>query len=169
MAGALAIGGLIDPVAVVAVALLVAGVVGCVVPVVPGAPLSLAGVYLYWWGSGFAEPGVALLVTLTLLGLLATVADIGAEVVSARVGGASMTTSIVAGAVGIVLFALLTPIGALLGVITVVFVLEYRRHRDASQGAKAASAVVIGILGSAVVQVVLTASMLVAFVAGVLL
>jgi uncharacterized protein YqgC (DUF456 family) len=169
MAGVLAIGGVIDPVAVVAVALLVAGVVGCVVPIVPGAPLSLAGVYLYWWGSGFAEPGVALLVTLTLLGLLATVADLGAEVVSARVGGASMTTSIIAGAVGIVLFALLTPIGALVGVVVTVFLLEYRRHRDASQGAKAAGAVVIGILGSAVVQVVLTASMLVAFVAGVLL
>lgn len=169
MIGVLTIGGVIDPVPVVAVALLVAGIVGCVVPVVPGPPLSLAGVYLYWWGSGFAEPGVALLVTLTLLGLLATVADLGGEVVSARVGGASITTSVIAGAVGIVLFALLTPIGALVGVVVTVFLLEYRRHRDASRGAKAAGAVVIGILGSAVVQVVLTASILVAFVVGVFL
>jgi uncharacterized protein YqgC (DUF456 family) len=169
MAGVLATGGAIDPLVIVAVALLIAGVVGCVVPVLPGPPLSLAGVYLYWWGSGFTEPGVALLATLTLLGLLATVADVGAEVVSARIGGASMTTSLVAGAVGIVLFVLLTPIGALLGVVAVVFVLEYRRHSDAAQGAKAAGAVVIGILGSVVVQVVLTASMLLAFVVGVLL
>jgi uncharacterized protein YqgC (DUF456 family) len=169
MAGLLAIGGAIDPVTITAVALLVAGVVGCVVPIVPGAPLSLAGVSLYWWGTGFTEPGVALLATLTLLGLLATVADVGADVVSARVGGASLTTSVVAGAVGIVLFALLTPIGALAGVVVTVFALEYRRHRDATQGAKAAGAVVIGILGSAVVQVVLTASMLVAFVVGVVL
>ncbi|MFB6227411.1 MAG: DUF456 domain-containing protein [Halobacteriales archaeon] len=169
MVGVLAIGGTIDPIAVVAVALLIAGVVGCVVPIVPGAPLSLAGVYLYWWGTGFTEPGVALLAALTLLGLLATVADVGAEVVSARVGGASMTTSVVAGAVGIVLFVVVTPIGALLGVVATVFVLEYRRHRDATQGAKAAGAVVLGILGSVVVQVILTASMLVAFVAGVFL
>jgi uncharacterized protein YqgC (DUF456 family) len=169
MPGVLAIGGAIDPVAIVAVALLIVGVVGCVVPLIPGPPLSLAGVYLYWWGSGFTEPGLALLVTLTLLGLLAIVADFGAEVVSARVGGASLTTSIVAGVVGIVLFVLVTPIGALLGVVAAVFVLEYRRHRDASQGAKAAGAVVIGILGSVVVQVVLTGSILVAFVAGVLL
>jgi uncharacterized protein YqgC (DUF456 family) len=169
MIGVLTIGGTIDPVAIVAVALLIAGVVGCVLPIVPGAPLSLAGVYLYWWGSGFAEPGVALLVTLTLLGLLAVVTDFGAEVVSARVGGASLLTSLLAGAVGIVLFVLLTPIGALLGVVATVFLLEYRRHRDAAQGAKAAGAVVIGVLGSAVVQVVLTASMLGAFVVGVFL
>jgi uncharacterized protein YqgC (DUF456 family) len=169
MAGVLAIGGVIDPVAIAAVALLIAGVVGCIVPVIPGPPLSLAGVYLYWWGSGFVEPGVAMLGTLTLLGLLAIVADIGAEVVSARVGGASVTTSIIAGVVGIVLFALLTPIGALVGVVVTVFLLEYRRHRDATEGAKAAGAVVIGILGSAVVQVVLTASILVAFVVGVFL
>ena len=155
--------------AIVAVVLMIAGAVGCVLPAVPGAPLSLAGVYLYWWGSGFADPGTALLVTLTLMGVLAVFADFGSEVVSARVGGASVSTSIVAGAVGIVLFALATPVGALLGVLVTVFVLEYRRHRDAARGAKAAGVVVLGMLGSTVVQVVLTGSMLAAFVVGVFL
>ncbi len=169
MPDVLTIGGAFDPVTAVTVVLLIAGVIGCVVPVLPGPPLSLAGVYLYWWRSGFAEPEVALLATLTLLGLLAIGADLGAEIVSARVGGASVTTSIIAGVVGVVLFVLATPIGALLGVVAVVFLLEYRRHRDASRGAKAAGAVVIGILGSVVVQVVLTSSMLLGFVVGVLL
>jgi uncharacterized protein YqgC (DUF456 family) len=169
MTGVLTISGAFDPVTVVAVGLLIAGVIGCILPVLPGATLSLAGVYIYWWGSGFTEPGVALLVALTLLGLVAIGADLGAEVVSARVGGASLTTSLVAGVVGVVLFVLVTPIGALLGVLVTVFLLEYRRHSDASRGAKAAGAVVIGVLGSVVVQVVLTASMLLAFVAGVFL
>jgi uncharacterized protein YqgC (DUF456 family) len=165
----LAIGGTIDPFAVAAVALLAAGVVGCVVPVVPGAPLSLAGVYLYWWGSGFTEPHLGLLAALTLLGVLAVVADLAAEVVSARAGGASLTTSLIAGVIGIVLFALAGPAVALLLVITTVFLLEYRRHRDASRGARAAGVVVLGILGSVVVQVLLTGSMLVAFVLAVVL
>jgi len=159
---------MIDVAAVLAVALMIAGVLGCVVPGVPGAPLSLAGIYLYWWATGFAEPGLGLLATLSLLGLLAFVADVGAEVVSARIGGASLTTSLVAGAVGIVLFVVLTPVGALLGVVAAVFVLEYLRHRDAARGATAAGVVVLGILASTVVQVLLTGSMLVAFVVGVI-
>jgi len=161
--------GAVDIVAIAAVCLLALGVVGSLVPALPGPLLSLAGVYLYWLGSGFTEPGAVLLAALTLLGLLAITADFGAEVVSARVGGASLTTSLVAGAVGIVLFVFVTPVGALLGVVAVVFALEYRRHRDAARGAKAAGAVVLGVLGSAVVQVLLTASMLVAFATGVLL
>jgi uncharacterized protein YqgC (DUF456 family) len=110
-----------------------------------------------------------LLAALTLLGVLAVVADLAAEVVSARAGGASLTTSLIAGVVGIVLFALAGPAVALLLVITTVFLLEYRRHRDASRGARAAGVVVLGILGSVVVQVLLTGSMLVAFVLAVVL
>ena len=158
-----------DVVAVIAIVLLVAGVVGCVAPAVPGPPLSLAGVYLYWWGSGFSKPGTALLVALTVLGVLAIVADLASEVVSARVGGASLTTSVIAGVVGIVLLAVAGPAIALLAVVATVFALEYRRHRDAARGARAAAVVVVGMLGSAAIQLLLTASMLAAFVAGTLL
>jgi uncharacterized protein YqgC (DUF456 family) len=161
--------GTTDALAVLSVALLVAGVVGCVVPALPGPPLSLAGVLVYWWGSGFTEPGTGLLVALVLLGVLAVAADLAAEVVSARAGGASLTTSLIAGGVGVVLFALAGPAVALLTVVAVVFLLEYRRHRDAARGARAAGVLVLGMLGSAVVQVLLTGSMLAAFVVGVLL
>ena len=168
-AAPLALGGAVDPVAIAAVALLVAGIVGCVLPALPGPPLSLAGVLLYWWGSGFTEPGTGLLIALVLLGVLAVAADLTAEVVSARAGGASLTTSLIAGGLGIVLFALAGPAVALLAVVAVVFLLEYRRHRDAARGARAAGILVLGMLGSAVVQVLLTGSMLAAFVLGVLL
>jgi uncharacterized protein YqgC (DUF456 family) len=160
---------MVDLVTVAALALLVSGVVGCVVPAVPGPPLSLAGVYLGWWGSDFSEPGTLLLVTLTLLGVLAIAADLAADVVSARIGGASLGTSLIAGAVGLVLLVVATPVGSLVGVVATVFVLEYRRHSDAVRGAKTAGVVVLGMLGSAVVQVLLTGSMLVAFAVAVVL
>jgi len=160
---------MVDLVSVVAMALLVAGVVGCVAPLVPGAPLSLAGVYLYWWGSGFSEPGTALLVSLTLLAVLAVVADLASEVVSARIGGASLATSLIAGAVGMILLVFAGPVVSLLGVVVTVFVLEYRRHSDATRGARAAGVVVLGMLGTTVVQVLLTGSMLVVFAVAVLL
>ncbi len=160
---------MVDLITIAVVLLLILGVVGSLVPGVPGAPLSLIGIYLYWWHSGFTEPATLLLLTLTFLGMLAIVADLTADVVSARLGGASLWTSVIAGAVGLVLFFVGTPVAGLIGVVATVFVLEYRRHQDAARGAKAAGVVVLGMLGSAVVQVLLTASMLVAFGVGVLL
>jgi len=160
---------MVDLVTVAALALLLAGVAGCVVPAVPGPPLSLAGVYLGWWGSGFSEPGTILLATLTLLGVLAVVADLAADVVSARIGGASLTTSLIACAVGILVIVFVGPIGSLLAVVGTVFILEYRRQGDAARGAKAAGVVVLGTLGSTAVQVLLTGSVLVVFAVAVVL
>jgi len=159
---------MVDLVTVAALALLAAGVAGCVVPAVPGPPLSLAGVYVGWWGSGYSEPGTVLLGALTLFGVLAIAADLAADVVSARIGGASLTTSVVAGVVGVLAIVLVGPIGSLLGVVATVFVLEYRRHADAVRGAKTAGVVVLGMLGSTAIQVLLTGSMLVAYAAAVL-
>lgn len=160
---------MVDLVTVAALALLGAGVVGCVIPAAPGPVFSLAGVFLGWWGSGFSEPGLFLLGALTLLGMLAIVADLAADVVSARIGGASLTTSLFAGAVGLVVLGFVGPIGSLVAVVATVFALEYRRHSDAIRGVKTAGVVVLGMLGSAFVQVLLTGSMLVAFAVAVVL
>jgi uncharacterized protein YqgC (DUF456 family) len=159
LAGAVAA---IDLVTVVAFVLLIAGVVGAVLPGAPAALFSLAGVFLYWWGSGFADPGTLVLVTLTLIGLLAIAADWFGGVVAARVGGASTTTTFAAGAVSLVLLFVAGPIGVLLGSAGTVFALEYRKHQNPSRGARAAGAFVLGFFASAVAQLLLTFSMLLA-------
>lgn len=159
---------MVDVVAVLAVFLLVVGVFGSAVPGLPGPAFSILGVLLYWWGSDFVEPGATLLVALVGLGVLAIVADWGASAVSARLGGASFRTTIAAGIAGIVLLFVLGPVGAIAGVVVVVFLLELRRHRDAYRGARTAGVVALGMLGSTVVQVLLTVTMLVAFTVGVI-
>ncbi|MFW5801117.1 MAG: hypothetical protein ACOCVC_03735, partial [Spirochaeta sp.] len=58
----------VDVAVVLAFVMLLGGVVGSVLPAVPGAGLSLAGVLLYWWHTGYAEPGTLLLVAITLVG-----------------------------------------------------------------------------------------------------
>ncbi len=153
-------------VALVAFALLLAGVVGSLTPQVPGAPFSLAGVLVYWWGSGFSEPGVLLLAALVLVGVATWAVDWLGGVVGAKVGGASTKTAIVAGLVGLVLFVAtgLGPIGMLLGVAGTVFALEFYRQQDARAGAKAAAVTTAAMLGSTVVQTLLTASVLLAMV-----
>lgn len=152
-----------DLVTAAALALLVLGVAGSVLPALPGAPLSLAGVYLHWWHTGYSEPGLPLLLAFTLVGLLAVAADYLAGAVSARVGGASTLTVAVAAVVGLALLFVLGPLGALLGVPLTVFVLEVRRQGGVDAGARAAVFAVAGMLGSGVLGLLVTGSMLAAF------
>lgn len=155
---------MVDAFTVAAVVLLLLGVVGSVTPLVPGALLSLAGVYLYWWSTGYVSPGPLLLAAFTVVGLAALVFDYFAGAISARAGGASLSTTIAAAVVGVVLFFVAGPVGVLVGVAGTVFGVEFYRNRDVTQGAKTALYATVGMLASVVVQFLLTASMLVAFV-----
>jgi uncharacterized protein YqgC (DUF456 family) len=154
---------MVELVTVVALALVVLGVVGSVTPFLPGALLSLAGVYLYWWHTGYTDPGLLALAGFTVVGVAAFAFDQLAGLVAAKASGASAWTSIAAGVVGFALFFVAGPLGVLLGVAATVFVLEYFRHADARRGVRTALYTTIGMLGSAVVQVMVTLSMLVAF------
>jgi uncharacterized protein YqgC (DUF456 family) len=143
---------MVSAVAVLAFVLLVAGVVGSLVPKVPGPVLSLSGVYLYWWNSGMTEPSALLLGVLTVAGGLVVVGGFFEEVIAARIGGASTRSAVVAGVVGFAAFFVLGPIAMVLGTAVTVFVLEYRRQRTARAGATAALAVLLATIGSMVIQ-----------------
>lgn len=150
--------------------LLLAGVIGSVMPRVPGATFSLGGVLLYWWASGFAEPGTLTLALLVFAGVLALVGRVVAPVISARLGGASILNASVAGLVGIALFFLLgfSVVGLLAGTIVAVFVLEARRQQSLAGGVSAAIATMFGSFGSTALQMLLTGVMLVVMVVVVL-
>lgn len=148
--------------ALLAFALLVLGVVGSALPALPGASLSVAGLLLYWWQSGYARPGPLLLAALLLVALLALAADWFGGAASAKAGGASLRTTIAAGVVGLALLPFLGPLGVVLGVAGTVFALEFARNRDARGSARTATYATVGMLASAVVQVLLTATVLVA-------
>lgn len=153
-----------EPLGWIALALLVVGVVGSVLPLVPGGLASLAGVLLYWWSTGYADPGPVALVALVALSLFAVAVDQLGGAVAARAGGASLLTTAAAAVVGVVLFFVAGPVGILAGVAGTVFVSEYRRHRDPETSLRTAAYATVGVLASSAVQFLLTASILVAFV-----
>lgn len=152
---------------VLAFLLLVGGVVGSLVPQVPGALLSLAGLFTYWYATG--EPGLVLLSVLALVGALTWVVDFAGGALAARAGGASNLTAVLAGVVGVALFFLTGPLVMVLGVAVTVFALEYYRQQDARKGAKAALVTTAGMLASGVAQALLTGSILLAVVGVALL
>lgn len=153
----------------VAIALLFAGVVGSLVPLVPGALLSLAGVYLHWWATDYSEPGLFALGILTSLGVVTVLVDWLAGALSARAGGASTRTMVVAGLAGFLLFFVAGPLGVLAGVAGTVFLSEYLDHEDARQAARTAGYATVGVLASNVAQALLTLAMLVGFLLVLLL
>jgi hypothetical protein len=149
---------------VVAFALLVVGVVGSLLPLVPGAVASLAGVVVYWHATGYADPGPVVLAALVLVGLFAAAVDYFGGAIAARAGGASALTTAAATVVGLILMLVTGPVGLLAGVAGTVFALELYRNRDARASGRTALFATVGVLASGAVQVLLTASMLVAMV-----
>lgn len=160
---------MVDVVVLAAFALLVLGVLGSVVPSLPGALLSLAGVLLYWWSTGYTEPGTLLLVVILVVVVLAFLVDVLAGFLAAKAGGASTLAATLAGIAGFLAFLVTGPIGMLVAVAGTVFVVEVVRGADTRAGLRAAALTTVGVMGSAVIQAVLTATVLLAMLAVALL
>ncbi|RXK46689.1 DUF456 domain-containing protein [Halorientalis pallida] len=158
-----------DLVVWLAIGLALVGVLGTLIPLVPGALLSLGGVYLYWWSTGYTDPGLLVLVALTLLGLLIVVVDWFAGAVSAKVSGAGNLTTVLAGVAGFLLFFVAGPVGILLGVAGIVFLVELRRTGDGPASARTAVYTTVGMLASTVAQFLLTTLLVLGFLLAILI
>jgi uncharacterized protein YqgC (DUF456 family) len=154
---------------VVAVVVLVVAVVGSFVPGVPSGLLSLVGVLGYWVWSGFTEPGTVVVGALCLIAVVAVLTDLFAGVVAAKKGGASNLTVAVSVVAAILLSVVLGPLGFILGLPAAVLVITYWRTADRAESLRAAAYTTAGVLASAVVQALLTLTVLVGFVVAVVL
>jgi len=74
---------------VLAALLVLAGLAGIVVPVVPGLPLVFAGLALAAWSDGFERVGPVTVVVLAALTALSVALDVAAASIATRGGGAS--------------------------------------------------------------------------------
>ena len=99
---------------VIAGLLIVVGLAGIVLPVLPGLPLVFAGMLLAAWTGGFAQIGIATLVALGLLTLLSMAVDFWAAAVGAkRVGASRMALAGALLGTGVGIF--LGPVGLFVG------------------------------------------------------
>ncbi|MDQ2055046.1 MULTISPECIES: DUF456 domain-containing protein [Halobellus] len=158
-----------EPLTWLALGLVALGVLGAVLPLVPGGLLSVVGVLVYWWSTGYAEPSVLLVAVLVGVGLLTMLVDYFGGAIAARAGGASALTTAAAVLVGLVLLVVAGPIGFVLGLAATVFAVEFAQHADAEAGLRVALYSTVGVLASTVVQVALTGAVFVALALVVLL
>ena len=155
---------MVSTLAWVAIGLAVVGVVGSLLPAVPGATLSLAGALLYWWSTGYTDPSLVVLAGFVLVAVATVGVDIAGSAVAVRAGGASSLTAAVALVAGLVLGLLTGPVGFVLGVAGAAFAVEYYRTGEREASGRAALYATVGVLGSALVQLLLTLSLLIALV-----
>jgi uncharacterized protein YqgC (DUF456 family) len=152
-----------ETVTLVVLALILLGIVGSVVPGVPAGLLALAGVYVEFL-YGVHGMSVWLLAGFTVVGLVAMAVDYFGGALVARSQGASTKTTLLAGAVGLVLILFTGPLGAILGVFATVLALELRRDQPFDEALNSAVWSFAGMLGSGLVVFLLLVSMLVGYV-----
>ena len=140
------------------------GLIGIVLPIIPGTILIFLAALVYALLEGFQTIGWPTLVVLGLLAIVATTADIWASSVGAKMGGASVWSvllGLLGGLVGLVLFSL--P-GAIIGAIAGVLGTEIVRVGDWRQALKAGSGWMLGWILATVLQLVIGLAMMAIFV-----
>ncbi|WP_066149652.1 DUF456 domain-containing protein [Hydrogenophaga pseudoflava] len=149
-------------------ALIVAGLAGTVLPVLPGTVLVWAGIVLGAWIDDFQRVGTTTLVVVTVLAALAWVLDYVAGLLGARKAGASRQ-ALLGAAIG-------TVAGLFMGVVGVLFMPlvgaalgEYLAQKDQTRAVRVGVATWLGIMLGLLAKVVLAFVMVGLFVAALLI
>lgn len=149
-------------------ALIVAGLAGTVLPVLPGTVLVWAGIVLGAWIDDFQRVGTTTLVVVTVLAALAWVLDYVAGLLGARKAGASRQ-ALLGAAIG-------TVAGLFMGVVGVLFMPlvgaalgEYLAQKDQHRAVRVGVATWLGIMLGLLAKVVLAFIMVGLFVAALLI
>ena len=118
------------------------GIVGALVPVLPGPLLIWLGAFVWAWADGFVHIGWPTLLVLAVLTIISWGADLGLSFISSRRSGAgwrSIGVSILGGIIGAILLSSVpvvgTFIGAAVGSISALWLMEYRRAQTSFRDA----------------------------------
>ncbi|MFB0537838.1 MAG: DUF456 domain-containing protein [Anaerolineae bacterium] len=152
-----------DPWLIVALVLMLIGLLGVILPLVPGIVLVYLAALLYAVIEGFVRIGPITLAVLTVLAVVGVTADLWVSSLGAKVGGASVWAllgGLVLGLVGLIFFSL--P-GAIVGSVAGVITVELWRVRDWRKVLKSGGGWLIGWLLSTVVQLSIALIMIAIF------
>ena len=148
----------------IASVLVIVGVIGTVLPVLPGTLLVFAGLLLAAWADQFARVGVVGLSVIGALAVLALVADFIASAMGAKRVGASPQALVGATAGGIVGILFGIP-GLILGPFAGAVLGELLARGRLAQAGKVGIGTWLGLLAAAVLKVVIAFLMIATFFA----
>lgn len=129
---------------ILAVILSLSGLVGMVLPALPGAPLLFAGLFCAAWAEGFNHVGLWTLLTLAVLAALSYLVEFVASLVGAKRYGASRKALIGAAVGGLLGLTLGLP-GIVLGPFVGAVVGELLELRSLGQAGRVGLGTVVGL------------------------
>ncbi len=147
-----------------AVVLVIVGLVGVVLPGLPGHVLIFAGLVLGAWADGFARVSLATLAVIGVLALASYVIDFAATVLGARHLGAS-ARAMTGAALGMLLGLPMGFAGMIVGPFVGAVLGELSAHGDLLRAGKAGVAAWIGFAVGAAVKVGMAFVMIAVFLA----
>lgn len=158
LANGLAIGGYL---------LIILGMIGAVVPILPGPFIIWLGALLWAWGDGFTRIGWPTLIVLLVLAALAWAGDFLINMLISRRAGASWKAiggAILGGIAGGFLLSGVVPllgslVGAVIGALVGTFVVEYLNTRDSKAALTAMRAYTGSMLLASVLEVIIAVVM----------
>lgn len=153
---------------VLAAALIVVGVVGTVLPALPGAVLVFGGIALAAWIDGFARVSGGTLAVLAVLTVLAWAVDFAAAALGAKRAGASRL-ALVGAAIGTVAGVFTGFVGLLFMPLAGAAIGEYVARGDALRAGQVGLATWVATLAGTAVKVALVFAMVGIFVGALLL
>lgn len=141
------------------IALMVVGLIGTVLPALPGVVLVLAGVIVGAWIDDFAKVPVWAVVLIAVLAVIAWVTDYVATLMGAKKAGASKL-ALIGAAVGTVLGIFTGLIGLLFMPLIGAGIGQYLSERDSKNAAKVGIATWLGLLVGTVLKIAIVFMML---------
>ena len=144
---------------VAASALVVTGLVGLVLPAIPGAPLIFAGLLLAAWAKGFSYVGIGTIIALAILALLTYGVDFWATMFGAKKFGASKR-AIIGALLGAIVGIFLGLPGVIFGPFIGAVIGELSARRNLQQAARAGIGATIGLVLGAALKIALALTML---------
>ncbi|GAA4412025.1 DUF456 domain-containing protein [Quisquiliibacterium transsilvanicum] len=150
-----------------AVILVIAGVVGTVLPALPGTALVFAGLLLGAWIDGFTAVGAITIAVLGLLTVLAWVAEYVAGMLGAKRAGAGRL-ALLGAAIGTVLGVFTGLWGLIFMPLAGAAIGEYLEMRDIARAGHVGVSTWIGIMLGTAVKIAITFAMIGIFVAALI-
>jgi uncharacterized protein YqgC (DUF456 family) len=140
--------------------LMLVGLLGTVLPVLPDLPLVWVAALGYGLLIGWGNHGTLLFAFISLLGVIGILSELWVSGAGARRGGASFLSTL--GGIGLGLAGLLVagPVGLVVGMLAGTFVLEYVRHQDVDLALRATLGIGLGYGVSIVVKFMLGLAMI---------
>lgn len=147
---------------ILAVVLVIVGVAGTIVPMLPGTPLVFAGLLVVAWIDDFARVGTMPLVLLGILTALSLLVDFAASILGAKRAGATRG-AVTGAALGAVVGLFFGLPGLILGPFAGAFAGQYLATQNLAQSGKAGVGTLVGFIAGGLAKLVLAVAMVAIF------